>query len=558
MANLKYSEVSNGELPTEDEDVLVHLLNSAGIRLTRRYANCDYIVAETEGAAAGALAWYYIPDRGDGLAEVGFSLAVDPSLRRQGIAKQLITLLLDRAKRLHVDVVTADVLSQHLPALLVSLGFKPKDDDSLGTYELDMTGSVMSARVRAPTHVCVVAHNGAGRRFVLQSELNGYEPQVAAAALAQAELRASVPVSSLRRLQTMHSGDAVVALFVAPEPATQAANAPNPGQPIDAVPDNEFDRTALMLAQNYLDRAQVIDAASEYRKLAMVCWLVPDEVAAQFPQLRNYPDLPHCTLACFDLPEDEEQRSALIGRAELALRQLAASASALSENCKTTGVARFAGEEEDPVVVSLSCPGINDMRSALVGFLTANGVEIKSNFEFTPHITIGYLRKEDELGVSAEQLDQLANLPLRIESLALVAGDDLIASSPLLPDGKALSADFGRKGRRRIGQETTGPAVLETWEASGGGYQFCLWEGALPKLDSEAARDGKWIDEPPFDDLEKRSAAGEDINLLACSIAALSFLRESEAVSDLVDFDDDVFVYVQARELFIDLQLKQA
>ncbi len=571
MAIYKYSEASHDEVTSEDEDVLVHLLNSAGIRLTRRYASCDWIVAETDAeemtAVVGALAWYYTPDRGDGLSEVGFSLAVDPGHRRQGIAKQLITKLVQRAKQLHVDVVTADVLSQHLPAMLVEFGFQPKEDDSLGMYELDLSGSALSASTTTTTHVCVVAHDGKGRRFLLQAALDDMvhapvresrELQLAAATLAQTELRSPVQPSELRRQQTVRSEDAVVAVFVAAEPVTPAVSAPNTGQPLTQVPDNEFDRGVLMIAQSYVDRAYAIMAASEYQNLAMICWRVPEQITDQLPKLRKYPDLPHCTLACFDLPTDENERNDLLDRARKSMDQLCSSFPVLSENCKTTGFARFAGSEEDPVVVTISCPGINDMRAELTRLLAENNVEIKSNFEFVPHITIGYLRKDDELEIDADRLAELSNLPLEVEHLALVAGDELIASSPLEGGEDKVQADFGRKGRRRTGQETSGPAVLETWEMSSGNYQFCLWEGKLPKTDAQAAREGKWLVDPPFEDLERRMAAGEDVNLLACSSAALLFLAEDEAVSDLVDFDDDVFVYVPARELFIDLQLKSA
>ncbi len=172
-----------------------------------------------------------------------------------------------------------------------------------------------------------------------------------------------------------------------------------------------------------------IDAAAEALALAlydayegtkdtgvMVAFMLPESVASQLAvEGGNKPDQLHVTLAYLGkLSEVESQLDAV--------RQVLSSMTVEDTMLgKINGLGRFGASEtsdnKEVIYATLDMPGLTEWRTQLVDDLEAAGVEVATDHDFAPHITLSYVEPGEEFDVP------MPDYQVTMESVSLVFGD---------------------------------------------------------------------------------------------------------------------------------------
>lgn len=168
---------------------------------------------------------------------------------------------------------------------------------------------------------------------------------------------------------------------------------------------------------------------------AMICVRVDKATADQLAVVGGEPpDRMHITLAhlgqAVELPPEADDSITEV------LTEVAGRHPRLK--AQLSGIGRFENTEtgEDAVVALVDAPGLGALRLDLVSALESAGIPVKTDHDFTPHITIAYIGFHEQLPVG-----RIGELDMRIGALEYVQGDVRIARTPL--KGAKKSVDSG-------------------------------------------------------------------------------------------------------------------
>lgn len=182
----------------------------------------------------------------------------------------------------------------------------------------------------------------------------------------------------------------------------------------------------------------------------------------------------HITLAYLgkqdELPVDVEDRAA---RAVSAATKDAAVLVG-----KVSGVGRFNGssssDDKDVFYASFDAPALSELREKLIVELEKEGVPVKKNHGFTPHITLAYINRDAE-----SPIQKLENLGMTFKSVALVVGNKLRKSFMLVEKSEAPVAEPASK-----------KAKIEKCYGYGAGYEIGSHYHKLIREKAKTADDG--------------------------------------------------------------------
>jgi 2'-5' RNA ligase len=142
--------------------------------------------------------------------------------------------------------------------------------------------------------------------------------------------------------------------------------------------------------------------------------LYPDEATAGELAVKDGspPDELHVTVAYLGKTDQVDQDAAMA-----AAQAVLGRAPVVGE---FSGHARFTGGEDGDVLVSLfDSADLEQLRRDLVDALVANGVELRRDHGYTPHMTLGYLEPDDKAPVN-----RIDAQPVTFGGLAVVYGPD--------------------------------------------------------------------------------------------------------------------------------------
>jgi 2'-5' RNA ligase len=116
----------------------------------------------------------------------------------------------------------------------------------------------------------------------------------------------------------------------------------------------------------------------------------------------------------------------------------------------TGGVGRFSPSDSSdglsPIISLVNVPGLQKWRAALVQRLESIGVQVASDFDYTPHITLAYIPQNAPMPI-----ESIPSIPLVFDRLCLAVGGDLTS----FPMGDEQYPDYWEaKDRARRASQT--------------------------------------------------------------------------------------------------------
>lgn len=137
---------------------------------------------------------------------------------------------------------------------------------------------------------------------------------------------------------------------------------------------------------------------SDFDGVAIMLMLQDDDASDLAPYAAVEQEDLHCTLLYLGDAREMEQSGISIISLRDALMPVASLD--IPVEARLGGVTRFSGNKgNDPVVLSVDSKHVHTMRKRVIDALMKIGVEEASDHGFTPHLTLGYVKKDDPLPV---------------------------------------------------------------------------------------------------------------------------------------------------------------